>query len=167
MTRRRGFTLIELVVTLLLVSVLALVAVPLYEVTATRVKESELRTALRQIRTALDAYKQATDTGVVAKDATASGYPPSLAVLVQGVDTVASTNPTPGQGTGPGAGRIVFLRQVPRDPFFQDQTVPPDQQWNIRAYAALPDDFSGGPDVYDVASKSTGVGLNGIPYKDW
>jgi len=194
--RRSGFTLIELVVTLTLVSVLALVAVPLYEVTVTRAKESELRAALRQIRTALDAYKAATDTGVVAKDAATSGFPPSLMVLVQGVDTVATplaganygSTPAAAQGGVPGyAGNgspasgtpanstnmntipphMVFLRQIPRDPFFEDQSVAPDQQWNVRAYGAQPGDYSGGVDVYDVSTKSTAIGLNGVPYKDW
>ncbi len=202
-TRARGggFTLIELVVTLTLVSILALVAVPLYEVTMTRTKESELRTALRQIRTALDAYKLATDNGVVSKDAGASGYPPSLRTLVEGVDTVATplagsgfpgsagvpANGAPGFGAAPGFGssgvpntnagtgananavpaHMVFLRQIPRDPFFPDQTVAPELQWNLRAYGGLPGDFSGGADVYDVSSKSTATGLNEIPYKDW
>ena len=213
-TRSSGFTLIELVVTLTLVSVLALVAVPLYEVTVTRAKESELRTALRQIRTALDAYKYATDNGIISKGVGDSGFPPNLALLVQGVDTVAtpvsgqsfgqSGNPAYGGAPGtvsgssglngaggtlpgsfsspPGAGaagapassnpnaiptRMVFLRQVPRDPFFEDQSVAPDQQWNLRAYGALPGDFGSGEDVYDVATKSAAIGLNGIAYKDW
>jgi prepilin-type N-terminal cleavage/methylation domain-containing protein len=217
--KSRGFTLIELVVTLTLVSVLAMVAVPLYEVTVTRSKESELRSALREIRTALDAYKTAADTGVISKGLADSGYPPTLKTLVEGVDTIAtpingagggnpsSTNGAPGfggangfgasGGFGGGAGgggfgsgsgiasgspqggspasvtpdaipsHMVFLRQVPRDPFFEDQSVPPDQQWNLRAYGAMPGDFSGGADVYDVTTKSTATGLNGIAYKDW
>jgi general secretion pathway protein G len=204
----RGFTLIELVVTLTLVSVLAMVAVPLYEVTVTRTKESELRSALREIRTALDAYKTAADTGIISKGLADSGYPPTLKTLVEGVDTIAtpvnggnggvnnaaaSFNGAPGFSAGAGAGgfgaaqgsgnaggggapsasvdtipsHMVFMRQIPRDPFFEDQTAPPDQQWNIRAYGALPGDFSGGTDVYDVTTKSTATGLNGIAYKDW
>jgi len=210
----RGFTLIELVVTLTLVSVLAMVAVPLYEVTVTRSKESELRSALREIRTALDAYKTAADTGIISKGLADSGYPPTLKTLVEGVDTIATpvsgagiggagvnNNSAPGFGasnvfgSGNGGGafgsangiasgspqggspasasvdaipsHMVFLRQIPRDPFFEDQTVAPDQQWNLRAYGAMPGDFSGGADVYDVTTKSTATGLNGIPYKDW
>jgi len=80
----RGFTLIELVVTLALVGLVAYVSVPLFEVTSTRMREAELRSALRQIRTAIDAYKVAADTGVIEKGATDSGYPPSLQVLVEG-----------------------------------------------------------------------------------
>jgi len=201
-TKRRGggFTLIELVVTLVLVSVLALVSVPLYEVTVTHAKESELRHALREIRDALDAYKLATDTGVVAKDVGTSGFPPNLRTLVEGVDTVATPmsgsslannpgafNGAPGMNAAPGAGggaapppaaaasanaatvpaHMVFLRQIPRDPFFEDQSVAPELQWNVRAYGAMPGDFSGGADVYDVSSKSEAIGRNGIAYKDW
>jgi general secretion pathway protein G len=203
----RGFTLIELVVTLTLVSVLAMVAVPMYEVTVTRAKESELRTALRQIRNALDAYKAATDTGVIAKTPGSAGYPPDLTTLVQGVDTIltgsgaqglvgsagvpAASNPfglpaAGGNGAAGAAGapgsnasgngaaipdqpptHMVFLRSVPRDPFFEDQTVAPEQQWNIRAYGSPPGDFSSGSEVYDVSSKSAATGKNGIAYKDW
>jgi len=216
-TPSRGFTLIELVVTLTLVSVLALVAVPLYEVTITHAKETELRNALRQIRDALDAYKAAGDSGYIAKSPGDSGFPPSLRTLVDGVDTVMTPVGNSPGGTpagvpangasafgGPGGGfggsgfgaaqagasgassgaagtggaspassanaipaHMVFLRQVPRDPFFEDQSVPPEQQWNLRAYGAMPGDYSGGADVYDVASKSTATGLNGIAYKDW
>jgi len=195
-----GFTLIELVVTLTLVSVLALVAVPLYEVTVTHSKESELRSALREIRSALDAYKAAADSGVIARGAADSGFPPTLKTLVEGVDTIATPvngagaggattaplfNPAAGGpaptfgGAAPGGGagasvtpdaipsHMVWLRRVPRDPFFEDQSVAPELQWNIRAYAALPGDFSGGADVYDVSSKSEAIGLNGIAYKDW
>jgi general secretion pathway protein G len=201
---QHGFTLIELVVTLTLVSVLALVAVPLYEVTATRARESELRTALRTIRSALDAYKYATDNGYISKGTVDSGYPPSLQLLVDGVDTVAAPvngvgnvngnagvamNGAPGMSGGQAGGvnfntngtsqnnsansagaipsRMVFLRQVPRDPFYEDQSVAPNQQWNLRAYGSSPGDFGEGADVYDVSSKSTAVGLNGVPYKDW
>src|ERR1700688_2414592 len=101
--RQSGFTLIELVVTLTLVSVLALVAVPLYEVTVARTKESELRAALRQIRTALDAYKYAADNGTISKGAADSGYPANLVVLVQGVDTVAAPVSGSSFGSTPGA----------------------------------------------------------------
>ncbi len=171
--RPAGFTVIELVVTLALVGLLAMVAVPLYEVTAVRMKEVELRSALRQIRTALDAYKDAADAGRIAKDAGDSGYPPSLKVLVDGVDSaqgglamtgVAAQN-APLSATGPA--RIVFLRQIPRDPFAPDGSVPPEEQWGTRAYGALPDDAQPGRDVFDVASKSAATGSNGVAYKDW
>ena len=186
-TGARGFTLIELVVTLALVGLMAMVAVPLYEVTATRAKEMELRTALRQIRTALDAYKDAFDAGKIQKDdPSASGYPTSLKVLVDGVDAaqtannLASTTSNISGSSGPtsstsgssstngnGPSRLQFLRQVPRDPFTPDPSVPPEEQWDTRSYGSPPSDPQPGKDVYDVMSKSTATGSNGIPYKDW
>jgi general secretion pathway protein G len=165
--RARGFTLIELVVTLALVGVMALVAVPLYEVTAVRMKEAELRTALRQIRTALDAYKDAADTGKVQKDPSDSGYPPSLKVLVEGVEpaqTAANANLTT---SGDAPTKLMFLRQVPRDPFTPDPSLPAEEQWDTRAYGSPPSDPQPGKDVYDVMSKSTTVGSNGVAYKEW
>jgi len=152
----RGFTLIELVVTLALVGIVALVAMPLFEVTATHSKEMELRIALRTIRTALDAYKQATDDGLIAKDTNASGYPPSLDALVDGVDSMKDGQP-----------KMFFLRQIPRDPMFEDQTVPPVAQWQVRSYASPHDSPAPGDDVFDVASNSARVGSSGVPYKDW
>jgi general secretion pathway protein G len=186
--RRGGFTLIELVVTLALVGVMALVAVPLYEVTAVRMKESELRTALRQIRTALDAYKDAADSGKIAKDPTESGYPASLKILVEGVDALQNNSNQSSSTSGPsptssslsfssssssslssssGPSRYQFLRQVPRDPFTPDPSLPADEQWDTRSYGSPPSDPQPGKDVYDVMSKSAGVGSNGISYKDW
>jgi general secretion pathway protein G len=165
MMRVRGFTLIELVVTLALVSVMALVTVPLYEVTAIRLKEAELRAALRQIRTALDAYKDAADSGQIKKEVGDSGYPPSLKVLVEGVDTVQNQTNVTTAASGPA--RMMFLRQVPRDPFTPDPDIPADEQWDTRSYGSPPSDPQPGKDVYDVMSKSTTAGSNGIAYKDW
>lgn len=157
MTTTRGFTLIELLVTLVLVGLVASISVPLYEVTSTRLREAELRAALRQIRTAIDAYKAAADSGLIAKTVTETGYPPSLEVLVQGIET---------QNMADGR-RVVFLRQVPRDPFFFEEATPPAQHWAVRSYGSPPDDSQPGNDVYDVASRSTRVGLNGVPYQEW
>jgi len=191
----RGFTLIELVVTLALVGLMAMVAVPLYEVTAIRMKEAELRTALRQIRTALDAYKDAADTGKIQKDPSDSGFPPSLKVLVEGVDAVqtGTVSGAPGSSisnnlsnsfsnssssnslnsssnsssSNNGPTRLMFLRQLPRDPFTPDPTAPAEEQWDTRSYGSPPSDPQPGKDVYDVMSKSTTIGSNGIAYKDW
>ena len=177
----RGFTLIELVVTLALVGVMAMVAVPLYEVTAIRMKEAELRTALRQIRTALDAYKDASDAGKIAKEPGDSGYPPSLKVLVEGVDqaqnagtAITGQNPTNLNSISTSSltandqpTRLMFLRQVPRDPFTPDPSVPPEEQWDTRSYGSPPSDPQPGKDVYDVMSKSTSNGSNGVAYKEW
>lgn len=153
----RGFTLIELLVTLVLVSLVASISVPLYEVTTTRLREAELRAALRQIRSAIDAYKTAADSGLIAKGALESGYPPTLEVLVQGVEV---------QNLASGR-RLVFLRQLPRDPFSLEQAAPPAQHWNTRSYGSPPDDPRPGDDVFDVASRSDRLGLNGVPYREW
>lgn len=153
----RGFTLIELVITLALVGLVAMVALPLYEISSTRLKETELKLALRQIRTALDNYKAAADTGMITKDAGDSGYPPSLDVLVSGVENAKDVN----------HGRLVFLRHVPRDPFYPDPDQPAEQTWALRSYGSPPDDPMPGNDVYDVASLAAGKGLNGIAYKEW
>jgi general secretion pathway protein G len=152
-----GFTLIELVVTLVLVGLLAYVSMPLYEVTMTRLREAELRAALRQIRTAIDAYKTAADAGTIAKGMTDSGYPASLEVLLKGAEMQRES----------GDRRIVFLRQLPRDPFSPDQTVEPVRQWATRSYDSPPDDPQPGNDVFDVASRSVRIGLNGVPYREW
>jgi general secretion pathway protein G len=157
MKSRGGFTLIELLVTLVLVGLLASISVPLYEVTSTRLREAELRASLRQIRTAIDAYKAAADSGLIAKGATESGYPASLEVLVQGIDAQNLA----------GGRRFVFLRQVPRDPFFLEQAASPAQHWATRSYGSPPDDPHPGDDVFDVASHSDRVGLNGVPYREW
>jgi general secretion pathway protein G len=131
-------------------------------------KELELRTALRQIRTALDAYKDAADGGKIQTDPSDSGYPPSLKVLVEGVDAAQNaTTAVASANSGNGPTRLMFLRQVPRDPFTPDSSVPSEEQWDTRSYGSPPSDPQPGKDVYDVMSKSTTVGSNGIAYKDW
>ncbi len=157
----RGFTLIELVITLALVGIVAMAIVPLAELNAKREKEQELRVALRQIRTALDAYKDASDLGSIEHQAGASGYPPTLTVLAEGVKDMKD----------PDGGLLLFLRHVPRDPFFTGApSTPPEQTWNVRAHGVPPEGAGSGDsgdDIFDVSSKSEEVGLNGIPYKDW
>jgi general secretion pathway protein G len=162
-----GFTFIELVVTLALLGVIAMSALPLFEVTGTRMREAELRQALRTIRSALDAYKAAVDLGQIARETGQSGYPPSLEVLVQGIEVVAPPNAVTADGSHPMPKLLVFLRQVPRDPFFADPSVAAAQTWRTRAYGSPPDNPQPGDDVFDVSSTSTRVGLNGIPYSDW
>ena len=155
-SRRAGFTLIELVITVAVVGVLALLAAPLMEVTAQRHKEAELRLALRQIREAIDAYHQTVLDKKIASPADASGYPPDLESLVAGVPDI----------TKPDRPMIYFLRRLPRDPMHPDATLSPAETWGRRSYASPPDAPSPGEDVYDVYSLSEGVGLNGVPYRE-
>jgi general secretion pathway protein G len=154
----RGFTLIELVITVAIVGLLASVALPMAELVTQRSKEQELRHALREIRTALDAYKQAVDEGRIINSAGKSGYPPSLKVLVDGVPDASK----PDQKS-----RIYFLRRILRDPLFLDFTKSDDESWGKRSYSSSADAPEEGSDVFDVYSQSDGVGLNGIMYRNW
>lgn len=155
--RARGFTLIELVITLAIIGLLTTAAFPLAQLVAKREKEAELRTALRDIRTALDAYRQAAQTGHIKLEVGASGYPPDLRSLYVGVEDQASATTV----------NLYFLRRIPRDPFFPDSTAPAEETWGLRSYKSPPDDPQPGEDVYDVYSLSNGVGLNGVRYHDW
>ena len=152
----RGFTLIEMVVVVLIVGILASAAMPLAALHKRRSQEADLRQALRTLRTAIDEHKRAWDAGRIEKKADASGYPPDLDVLVQGVIDVRS----------PTGQRIYFLRRLPRDPF-ADAQLPAAQTWSTRSYASPPDAPTPGADVFDVASRAAGVGLDGIPYRQW
>lgn len=156
MRDERGFTLIELLVTLVIIAILASVAMPLSALNQQRSKEAELRRNLREIRAALDSYKQAVDEGRIARSLDQSGYPPNLSVLVEGANDVKS----------PVARKIYFLRRIPRDPF-ADEGVAAESSWGKRSYASPPDAPHDGKDVYDVYSLSDKMGLNGIPYRQW
>jgi general secretion pathway protein G len=155
--RERGFTLIELLVTLAIMAMLASLAVPVAQVAVQRRQEQELARNLREIRQAIDAYKRAWDTGHIEKKATESGYPPSLELLVQGVPDMRD----------PKRKRQYFLRRVPRDPFNNDDSLTASQTWGKRSYASAPDSPAEGEDIYDVYTRSTGVSLNGVPYRFW
>ena len=152
-----GFTLIELVVTLAILAVLSTVALPMAELTVQRGKEQQLQAALRQIRGAIDAYKQAYDEGHILKKVDESGYPPSLDILVQGVNDMQSQVER----------RIYFLRHLPRNPFVRDPNIPAAETWGKRSYASSADDPQEGDDVFDVYVPTQATGINGIPYREW
>lgn len=235
----RGFTLIEMIVVVLIVSVLASAAMPLAALHKQRTREHELREGLRTLRAAIDRYKAAVDEGKIEKRDGDSGYPPSLEVLVAGVvvkDDAAGAKPsggapggaagavggapgaplassnmaanaalgavangatgvgnnaansaagagarnTAGNGLGKfdlgfasagssnsaGGKRLYFLRRLPRDPF-ADPSLPAAQTWGLRSYASPPDAPAPGADVFDVHSRTDGVGLDGTPYRSW
>ncbi len=153
----RGFTLIELVITVAIVALLASVALPVSELAVQRTKEQELRRTLRQVREAIDAYKQASDEGRIRKSVGDSGYPKKLEDLAEGVEDQKS----------PKKDKIYFLRRIPRDPLNTDPTLSAAGTWGKRSYASPPDDPKEGDDVFDVFSIAQGKGINGQPYRDW
>jgi general secretion pathway protein G len=158
MTRPHGFTLIELLITLAILGLLASLALPTLEMTVRRQKEQELRSALREIRQGIDAYKKAVDEGKLVRKADESGYPPNLDILYQGVPD--ATDPEKQK-------KIYFLRRLPRDPFYPDGSVPATKTWGKRSYQSEYDKPLEGSDVYDIYSYAPGEGLNGVPYREW
>lgn len=155
--RAAGFTLIELVITVAILGLLATMAMPLVELGARRAREQELRVALREMRDAIDAYKAAVEAGHIVTGMGESGYPPTLTALVAGVEDARA----------PDGRMIYFLRRVPRDPFYPDSSAPAAETWGLRSYDSPPEAPQPGDDVFDVYSYSGGVGLNGIPYRNW
>lgn len=150
-----GYTFVELLVVSVILLILASAIAPLSHTTVQRQREVELRRALREIRTAIDAYKDAVDRGEIGGanlDAENEGYPPSLETLVEGVEVL---NDASGR-------RIRFLRRVPVDPFTKRA------DWRLYAYQDSPTAkrWSGG-NVYDVRSSARGTALDGTRYQDW
>ena len=152
-----GFTLIEMLVTVTIVGLLSTIAFPMLELAERRSNERILRESLRQIRTALDNYKQAVDEGRIVEETKGSGYPANLDLLVSGV--VDAKSPNRDQ-------RLYFLRRIPRDPF---SLVPSTEapEWGLRSYSSGPGDPQPGADIFDVFSRSEGIGLDGVPYRNW
>lgn len=147
----RGFTLAELVMVGAVLVILASVTLPVAKFTARRTKEMELRAALREMRTSIDEYKRYSDMGLIPVDLGTEGYPAELEILVEGVEIVGQVDK-----------KLKLLRRIPLDPMTGER------EWGMRSYQDEHDATSwGGENVYDVYSLSGGVGLNGVPYREW
>jgi general secretion pathway protein G len=150
-----GYTFIELLVVATMVMILASAILPLAKVTSQRQREAELRRSLREIRTAIDKYKDAADTGLIGSldiKVGSEGYPPDLDTLVEGV---TAANDATGR-------KLKFLRRVPVDPLTHTT------DWGKRAYGDKPDATSwGGQNVFDVYTTFNGKALDGTKYRDW
>jgi len=151
----RGFTFIELLVVTTILLILASAIMPLAKVTVQRQREVELRRYLREMRVAIDKFKDAADAGVIGAfdlKAGAEGYPPDLETLVEGVSKVNDQSGT----------KLKFLRKIPIDPMTHST------EWGLRSYQDKPDASAwGGQNVFDVYTKSTGTALDGTKYRDW
>lgn len=150
-----GYSFVELLVVSSILLILASAIAPLTRVTVQRQRETELQRALREIRLAIDGYKDAVDLGMIggtSVDPENAGYPPDLEVLVSGAETVDDES----------VGKLRFLRRIPFDPMTRTK------QWGLRSYQDEADDdtWSGG-NVYDVYTKSSGTALDGTRYREW
>jgi len=150
-----GYTFVELLIVVALLMILASAVLPLAQVTSQRQREAELRRNLREVRTAIDKFKDSVDTGLIPTTELRpdnEGYPPDLDKLVEGV---AVANDATGR-------KLKFLRRIPIDPMTNDT------EWGLRSYQDKPDSTSwGGQNVFDVYSKSGGTALDGTKYRDW
>jgi general secretion pathway protein G len=155
LTSNDGYSFIELLVVTTIVLILASAVQPLAKVTIQRQKEVELRRALRDMRDAIDKFKDAADQGMIPTTelkAGSEGYPPTLEILVEGVSVA---NDASGR-------KLKLLRRIPIDPMTREA------EWGLRAYQDKPDTTSwGGQNVFDVRSLSGGTALDGSKYKDW
>ena len=156
MTRsQRGFTLIELVTVTTIMLLLASMVMPLAQITSQRQREAELRRTLREMRTAIDKFKDSVDQGLIPTtelEPGNEGYPPDLDTLVDGV---SAANDATGR-------KLKFLRRVPIDPMTKSA------DWGKRSYQDRPDSNNwGGKNVFDVYTTSPGTGLDGTKYRDW
>jgi general secretion pathway protein G len=157
-SRSHGFTLLEIIIVITILSVLTAAAIPMVRNTVKREREAELRLALRQLRQAIDKYKayhdQSNGGAIPIEWKTQSGYPKELDLLVEGF--------IPANVVGLSENRVRFLRRIPIDPMTGTT------EWGLRSYKDKPDSTSwGGEDIFDVYCKSNGEALNGTRYRDW
>jgi general secretion pathway protein G len=156
--RKKGFTLVEMLVTLTIVSILALAILPLAKTAVKREKEITLRRNLRMMREAIDAYKKLADEKAFEFDEDTEGYPPDLETLVEGIEAKMEAN----EDNEEVIKIIKFMRRIPKDPMTNSY------DWGLRSYQ---DDFDsdiwGGENIYDVFTKSPGTALDGTKYKEW
>lgn len=149
--RKRGYTMVEMVVVCALLVIVAAVALPTAKYSIKRGKEMELRQALRQMRNAIDEFKRYSDAGLIPVELGTDGYPSELEILIEGVEVVGQIDKS-----------VRFLRRLPVDPMTGEA------EWGLRSFQ---DDFDsdswGGENVFDVYSLSEGVGLDGVPYQEW
>ena len=150
-SRHHGFSLIELIVTVMIISILVGLAVPLARNSIRREKEFALRAALREIRVAIDKYKDASDRGLIMVKVDTEGYPEKLDVLVEGVPMAGAVDK-----------KLKLLRRIPKDPMTNST------EWGQRSYQDDPKNNSwGGQNVFDVFTKSEGIAFDGTKYKEW
>lgn len=143
-----GLTLVELIITVFILSILASAALPVMRFQVKREKEKILRRDLWEMRSAIDAYKDAADRGYIRTKVDSFNYPPSLQVLVNGVDIKGK--------------KVRFLREIPVDPMTGEAT------WGKRSVQDEPTSTSwGGQNVFNVYSLSQGTALNGTKYSTW
>jgi general secretion pathway protein G len=149
LVRQRGVTLLEMIVVITILLILMGAAVPILKVSVRRQREVELRRDLWEMRSAIDRYKDAADKNAFQQKLGSEGYPPDMDTLVNGVEIA-------------GGKKLRFLRRIPVDPMTGNT------DWGLRSMQDDPQSDSwGGQNVFDVYTKSTGVGLNGTKYKDW
>jgi general secretion pathway protein G len=150
-----GYTFVELLVVSAIIMILASAILPLAKVTAQRTREAELRRSLREMRTAIDKYKDAADLGQIGSldlKVGSENYPPDLQTLVDGV---TAANDATGR-------KLKFLRHIPYDPMTRGT------EWGMRSYQDKPDATRwGGQNVFDVYTTFDGTALDGTKYRDW
>jgi general secretion pathway protein G len=157
---KRGFTLVEMLVTLAVLAVLATAVMPIAKIAVKREKEIELHRNLRLIREAIDAYKKLADENKIEVEEDSEGYPPDLETLVKGVELKVDKGDEKGKKSD--SKTVKFLRRIPKDPMTDSF------DWGLRSYQDEPDsEIWGGENVYDIYTRSPGTALDGTKYRDW